>query len=1383
MLKRILVYVLMFGLGGIFYPDISFTMTPRQAFYYYASQGNMQAIYQLQQMGFPIDVADDYGNSALCEAVIKQDQRAIQTLVKLGADTGAYCMQALGVDQILSDGTINTIESNQKDKLLSKEMMTIPNPPAEPMTKNTKVGIGLGVVALAGAGTTAALLLSGGGGGGSSHLNCVDGVQKGKSCICNPHATGKLCDSCEAGYGMHGTNSCHADKTCKINAHQAGDDCVCDEGYDFEGTSECFPDLGCDKYINMKQSQTTGQCVCDKKESGKEYVILTGGCFEKITCPEHSSQSYNTCVCDSDYPVSSGSGTSLTCSQCPEHSSWNGSACVCNSDYPVPSGSGTSLTCSECPEHSSWNGSACVCDSDYPVISGEGADMSCSTCEDAKPHSSWDGSACVCNESYPHEYSNQCYEILECAHGTQQGASCSCPAEEHWTGTLCDKCETGYVLWKGECIPAVNSSQHAQYNNNKAIQITAGQDNKGDVIGLWHEKLVYGAQGGNYSLIDLVNTEKGSVYGIYGNVTTTDEDENVIAGFTYQKNKEDIIQPFKRDEDGNSVGYQVDVQDEEYKYLDNTTGGDIYATKTSSGLAESVISITTNQADAYGMYGFKNVYGGYAESSGQSDSKILITSSGGNITGLYGITPTKTKSAPFYNIYGSYGDNASATTSIVLTNSNGNSYGIKATEYRSIRDPNTWNPTLFGAYGNATTNITLKQNGGNAYGLFGEQVFTSEPSPNATGKTNITLELSGSASGYGIFTPGSSSVSRSESVYTSKGSSITIHPKGENTKSYGIYTGRYTSVINNANITIDGQGSAAYGIYVNSDGMPYSSGTTAKYKPALVNKGNITIKGEYNKAYGIYVNKIYQGFSLINEGTIDLSGVTGRGNNPQIYPIYFEQWYDNNGNIHNVSFAYFINKGTLILPSKDSCSGNDCKDIASMVGELTEHQKENSDDNIDYSEMELIPAYTGTTDESKMFFPVLLSISSGSTTLTTGALKGTIYVDPDLTTQGFDTTYIGKDMISADDTSGLQLKSDSALFDAKLAENGKDVVMTMKGFDTATNNKSLANFLSKNYSAGNNEAFFNKLKSFGDTHSLTDSLNKLTGRDMLSRFNFEDMTMMRELNYDMNEKLFHNKEQHFALAGSVSPMAFKGDTGSNARYSLFNKRDGNKSIGLGIAFTDVRSDDTHEDNDRHETSYQLILPLGYRAGGFNLVTSPRIGYARGTYDRTGFDGTNYDGTIEKRVFGLMNEARYPITVGKWKLEPSAEFNILGYQQKGYEDAKEFALNIQNQNTLSVEGGIGLYATREEELDKDTTLKLTAGMAAYHEFADPYRVKVGMRGMDGAFTLRDEKRSDNRGVIRAGFDYAYRDLSLYGSLVSYIDREARTSAKTGMKVKF
>ena len=58
----------------------------------------------------------------------------------------------------------------------------------------------------------------------------------------------------------------------------------------------------------------------------------------------------------------------------------------------------------------------------------------------------------------------------------------------------------------------------------------------------------------------------------------------------------------------------------------------------------------------------------------------------------------------------------------------------------------------------------------------------------------------------------------------------------------------------------------------------------------------------------------------------------------------------------------------------------------------------------------------------------------------------------------------------------------------------------------------------------------------------------------------------------------------------------------------------------------------------------------------------------------------------------------------------------------------------------------------------------------------------MTGMDGSFTLRDEKRSDNRGVIRMGFDYDWDDYTLYGSFMSYIDREIRTSVKSGFKWK-
>lgn len=409
---------------------------------------------------------------------------------------------------------------------------------------------------------------------------------------------------------------------------------------------------------------------------------------------------------------------------------------------------------------------------------------------------------------------------------------------------------------------------------------------------------------------------------------------------------------------------------------------------------------------------------------------------------------------------------------------------------------------------------------------------------------------------------------------------------------------------------------------------------------------------------------------------------------------------------------------------------------------------------------------------------------SGATFNVAEEMSGTLNISSNLTTKGFDTVYTEEGMINAGDTSDLHLVSDSVLFNAGLADNGHDVVMTMKSFEEVTDNKSLAKFLALNYQNSNNEAFFNELKELSNVASFNNALDKMTGRELLSRFAFEDMAMMRELNFDMNNNLFDKEEHYFSMAGNVSsPMAFKGDTGSNSQYSLMNRREGKWSLGMGVAFSNIKSNDDNNKNGRNDTLYQLTMPIGYRTHGFKLMFSPRLGYAYGTYDRTGFEGKTYDGTIQKRIFGLMNEARYPIMMGKWKFEPSVELNALGYEQTGHEEAKEYSLTLPKQRTYSIESGVGLYATRETQTETGAKLKLTAGIAGYHEFADPYKMEVGMRGMDGRFTLRDENRTKNRAVARAGFNFDEGVYSVYGNIISYIDGEVRAKAKIGVEYKF
>ena len=465
--------------------------------------------------------------------------------------------------------------------------------------------------------------------------------------------------------------------------------------------------------------------------------------------------------------------------------------------------------------------------------------------------------------------------------------------------------------------------------------------------------------------------------------------------------------------------------------------------------------------------------------------------------------------------------------------------------------------------------------------------------------------------------------------------------------------------------------------------------------------------------------------------------------------------------------------------------------------ETGEYEVDDEATNIgDFSE---VAGYTGSLGGS-MVTPLLISQNmefvseEGGTFEANGYhLFGDVTASTSLVQQGNENVYVANGegfgaFIGDGDYSDMTVTSATPLFDASYAlnandANGIDIVMTRKPFEEVVENKNLAQFLEKNYVAGNNEAFFDKLKAFGSIGDLSKGLNDLTGKDMLSRFNFEDMTMLRELNSDMNEKLFHNKDAQFVTSGAINPMAFKGDTGSNSRYSLYNRKSGKLSTGFAVAFTNINSDNSHSKDTRRDTVYQLIAPIGYQTNGFNLISSARFGYARGNYYRTGFEDKSYKGTLEKRVFGLTNEARYPIRVGEWMVEPAAEFNVLGYTQRGSEEKKEYSLSIKSQSTYSVEAGVGLYLTKEEQLSNDSSLKLNAGVAAYHEFADPYKVDVGMNGMAGHFTLRDENRSDNRGVIRSGFDYKAGPYTFYGSVVNYIDREWRARAKTGFKWNF
>jgi len=375
-------------------------------------------------------------------------------------------------------------------------------------------------------------------------------------------------------------------------------------------------------------------------------------------------------------------------------------------------------------------------------------------------------------------------------------------------------------------------------------------------------------------------------------------------------------------------------------------------------------------------------------------------------------------------------------------------------------------------------------------------------------------------------------------------------------------------------------------------------------------------------------------------------------------------------------------------------------------------------------------------------------------------------------------------IIGDGDDSLLSVTSASYLFDAEFQhnqnnKNGLDIVMNMKSFNDVTDNDSLAQFLNKNYTTGRNTAFFDTLKEMKNAGEFHASLNKLTGRDVISKFGYEDLTAMRDLNFALNEEIFNAKKDTpvFGMTGQVDAFSFKSSEQSKSQYGLINHFVSSRvHIGYGVAFTNLKTDDGLH-NTRQDTMMQIFAPIGYEMHGLKMVAIPRFGYAKGNYTRSGLDGS-YKGHLEKRIFGVMNEARYALDLGFATLEPAVELNALGYIQSGREDDKAYSLNIQKDTKLSLESGVGLYAKRTFG-----DWKVKTGIMCYHEFGNPYDLKVGVNGMDGHFVMTDEHADRNRQL--AIFDVAYdvKGLSFYGQAKHWMQNDTQTMFKAGVKVSF
>ena len=1188
---------------------------------------------------------------------------------------------------------------------------------------------------------------------------------------------------CTGGYVETG-NTCQSGETiyvecepiqCGVHSVWSESGCTCENGYqNWTSGVGCYP-VSC----GVNATQVGAECYCNP---GYNQWTLGYGCYQTQDCGINATQSGNNCICDTGY------------------TEWTqGYGC-----YPIQN----------CGVNATQSGGNCICDSGYQDwTSGYG----CYPIIDCGQNAHQNGPNCECNTGYENWTNGEgCTLII-----------LDCGASAHQNGTQCE-CDSGYSNWQdGIGCTLYGATPTTSFINNTTISLTNTSDSA--VYGVYTDKFVKNVyikktgttssyydvgtypsgypytvmneyQGGK---VQITNTGENDVYGIYSNGGVNSSSVAMATSNNYNYNATMVAYALnitvtatgtvKINNHGNgniygfysisSGGYNADAGSGDYSDI---------TSKTAKAISNGTIDITNHgNGDIYGTYNItKNANARVEEvtyttndsSYTKSDARGTITinnTGNGNVYGMYGATVNSYASGKsnkstgniniinsgYGNVYGIYGNAKNAESTVT-----GNDYVTNGIiDITNIGDGNVYgiygNSTAQNATGTAIGQLTISNNGiGNSYGL-----YTPSGTVTNDGADGSYIKMLNYSSGnsYSLY-----------SSYRSNNYKSIINQNMLDGLSVGVYAGNMATNSNTGVVTINNNESGtAIGMYgnsgtvtnagvinINNIGTGTAIGIFGNNNSTINNSGTINItRNEYtddddityvptsesgSSVYGIYAKP---GSTINNSGSIDITS------NSSMFGIYAE------------TGSTITNTGTITL-NGISCTGGACLD------------------SIPYIVLNDATLYnTGVMAAPQMNLNMMggnVIAGLGSQFVVENELSGNLNISSELVQSGNQTTYIAENMIDAGDVSGLNVRSASAMFNASLADNGHDVVMQMKDFNELTDNASLATFLANNYANGNGYDLFATLKSMENMSAFNGTLAGLTGLNTFTQFAHEDLSAMREISFSMNNKLFENSgRDSFDISDSTGYFSFSNDhNGGSGRYGISNdKISDNWKLGYGMAMANINTgngDNMHRQNNL----WLFYMPATYTNNDIELVIAPKAGFAHSEYNRRGYNNINYEGYIEKRIFGLMNDLRYPLTFGNWTIAPDLAFNTIVYEQSGHEDEQEFSLVIPDDRTVSVETGLGFYTKYEKAFNDGSKFKLNSGLMLYREFGDTYDIKLGMRGMDGTFSLYNNDY-EYRGAASLGFDYTTGHLHLYGNAQYFMDNANYMNFKGGVSYRF
>lgn len=993
-----------------------------------------------------------------------------------------------------------------------------------------------------------------------------------------------------------------------------------------------------------------------------------------------------------------------------------------------------------CPAGTHLVGDTCVADHD--CVPGERWDGTKCVMMDCPDGTHLVGSECVPNDTCPtgqHMVDGVCVQI-ECNEGYHlEGDACVTDNPE---------CPTGQRKEGDVCVPIVCPvNTHLEGNNCVADDnINIDHSGDGDLIGIGSEaedvfNLLSTARYPNSeSYILLENNGNGDVYGMYG--YKGEVFNSYVAGYNGQgnQNKKPVGTggiTITDNGSGTVYGMYSHISDiTQYKEAINATG-------VNDGTAYGDISITHNGGDTYGILGDVRAYNASSGTGGNAYGNITINGTNGNTYGIYGYVAA-TNSLIFF-----YGNTTKANINLTQ-NGTGDVFGMAISKDNIPGAGGTlasW--FAFNSYadsGFSEGDINIHNFGdGNAYGMYGgRQLYNAmsyggkteegEYTSHAIGRINI---LNAGKDAYGMYLPDEDDQGLMANVNENNSESYIDIVNVSDHVATGMRGGRKTTIINSGDISINNlKDGTAVGIYGEKYSNIENSGNINIYRQNFTDEQDGTVYvadgTTGGKAYGIYAES---GASVNNSGTITITGAAdGAG-------IYVE------------SGAMLVNTGVVKFNGGDG-----------RIVENGEH----------------IDIY-GTGSSPLSADVDLDSLGGGEIILGKGgqffanSLSGNMGVAEQTVLGSFDDTYTLSEALQAKNTEGLKLASKSALFEADKQQNdngGYDVVLTRKDFNSVVDNKSVAQFLEDNYVAENNVELYDSLKTANSAHAVNQAAAGFTGTDVLPSFRQEDALVYRRLSRQFNDSLFNRPEEHYLGGYKYIDVSLdkdgtlEGSDGkAHAAYGMVKgEAENGVTYGLGATVAQLKTD-YDDGSNRKSNLFGLWMPVGYDFhNGTKWFSKLYAGYEDGSYDRKTALG-KYSSDITSYQYGLSNELRHDIGLGGgFKLSPVAELNLLGIYQEGFDEgSKANAIHSDSFNSLSLEGGLGAYLSKEFEFNPNNKLGVQIGGIYYVEFLDPDDgTNATIRGMDKKYKI-SHKFDDDHAALSARVNYKYKNILLYGEL--------------------